>query len=103
MHGFYEEFGERLREAREAVDLTQRALAERVRMTRSSIANIEAGRHRVLIHQAVELADALGVSVEELLPLRRPLLDDEVRELPASRALREISERWATYTARSQR
>jgi transcriptional regulator with XRE-family HTH domain len=98
---FYEEFGRRVREAREKAGLTQKAVAERLRITRSSVANIEAGRHRILIHQAVDLADALGVSVDELLPTRLPLIDDELRDLPTARALREISDRWTTFVPRT--
>lgn len=101
MGAFYEEFGRRVREARERAGLTQKAVAERLRITRSSVANIEAGRHRILIHQAVDLADALGVSVDELLPTRLPLIDDELRDLPTTRALREISDRWTTFVPRT--
>lgn len=100
MGAFYEEFGRRVREAREKAGLTQKAVAERLRITRSSVANIEAGRHRILIHQAVDIADVLGVSVDELLPTRLPLVDDDLLGLSTSRALREISDRWATFTPR---
>lgn len=37
-------------------------------MTRASIANIEAGKQRVLAHTLVQLADALEVELSDLLP-----------------------------------
>lgn len=65
----YGVFGQRLAEAREACGLTQSELGRRVKLSRASIANIEAGRQRVLLHQLGEFALALNLkSSAELLP-----------------------------------
>ena len=101
--GFYEEFGRRVREARELKGISQRELAERLRMTRSSVANVEAGRQRVLVHQAVQIAEAIGVQVYDLIPAVLSLIDQQVLDLPPDKALLEISDRWTTYVPRSRR
>lgn len=48
--------------------MSQRALADAVNVSRTSIANIESGRHRVQIHVLYKLAAALGVEPHDLLP-----------------------------------
>ena len=50
--------------------VTQGEIASRTlgQLSRSAIANIETGRHRVALHQLYLLAGALGCRVEELLP-----------------------------------
>jgi transcriptional regulator with XRE-family HTH domain len=64
--------GERVRALRAARGLTQRELAGRVRISRPSIANVEAGRQNVGLRQLCALADALGVGVGELVAEVRP-------------------------------
>jgi transcriptional regulator with XRE-family HTH domain len=62
---FYEDFGQRVRQARG--ELSQRALGERVGLSRGSISNIEAGRQHVPLHLLPKLARALGVDASDLL------------------------------------
>jgi transcriptional regulator with XRE-family HTH domain len=42
-------------------------------LSRSAIANIETGRHRIAVHQVYILAEALKCSVGDLLPSREGL------------------------------
>lgn len=76
MSAFAEEvqrnLGERVRALRASRGLTQRELAERVRISRPSIANVEAGRQNVGLRQLCALAGALGVGIDELLAEVRP-------------------------------
>ncbi|WP_390550922.1 helix-turn-helix transcriptional regulator [Qipengyuania sp. MTN3-11] len=66
----YSLFGRRVAEAREKAELTQSKLGERAGLSRASIANIEAGRQRIVLHQAIILAEALNLhSVTDLLPV----------------------------------
>jgi transcriptional regulator with XRE-family HTH domain len=65
---FYAEVGRRVRLARERAGLTQDALAGRVSLSRTSVTNIEKGRQKVLLHTLCNLADALGVTPEVLMP-----------------------------------
>lgn len=54
-------YGLRLKACRRAVGLTQTEFAEKVGLTRSSIANIEADRQMSTIADAERYAEALGV------------------------------------------
>lgn len=59
-------FGERLKRARKG--MKQQTLAADLRITRTSVSNIERGRHRIFLDQVYVAAHSLGVSVEALLP-----------------------------------
>jgi DNA-binding XRE family transcriptional regulator len=51
-----------------AAGLSQDVLAQRVGLTRSSIANLEAGRQRSALHLFVAICQALDKNVCDLLP-----------------------------------
>jgi transcriptional regulator with XRE-family HTH domain len=68
VNGFYQEFGRRVRAARDDAGLSQEELASRVGLSRGSIANIERGAQRVALHTFVEIAAALGVDSVRLIP-----------------------------------
>jgi transcriptional regulator with XRE-family HTH domain len=65
---FYIAVGKQVRAARENQDLSQATLARRIGFTRSSVANLEAGRQRIALHLFVLIAKALGVDPVTLLP-----------------------------------
>ncbi len=95
MRRFYEEVGRRLRQARTHADLTQQQLANKVGLSRASVANIEAGRQPFLLHTLNSFAAALEVKPCVLLP------DDGARatatDLPVEKELEDLSEaeqRW---------
>lgn len=62
----YVELGKAVRELRLIREWNQEKLAKRTRMSRGSIANIELGRQRVLLHDIFRLADALNVVPQSL-------------------------------------
>jgi transcriptional regulator with XRE-family HTH domain len=69
----YARFGHDLRRLRRQRKLSQADLARLVnptadRLSRSSIANIETGKQRVALHLFLELARALKVDPQDLLP-----------------------------------
>jgi transcriptional regulator with XRE-family HTH domain len=77
---FYRVFGNKLRQARKAAGLTQEVLADRVGLSRPSIANIERGNQQVPLHMLDSFASVLGMKPCELLPEEtRP---KETRQLP---------------------
>jgi transcriptional regulator with XRE-family HTH domain len=66
----YEEIGRRIKKARETQGLSQAALARMVKMARTSISNIEAGRQGMAVDTLYNLADALEIEAADLLPKR---------------------------------
>jgi transcriptional regulator with XRE-family HTH domain len=58
--------GIRLKRLREAAGLTQAKLAEAARVPVGTLRNWEASRRTPLFDAAVRLADALGVTLDEL-------------------------------------
>jgi transcriptional regulator with XRE-family HTH domain len=82
----YRAFGRVLREAREEAGLTQREVADRVGLTRTSITNIERGNQHIALHQLFLLAGAVGVEAPKLLPEDGIALE----ELVPPRALKDL-------------
>jgi transcriptional regulator with XRE-family HTH domain len=67
---FYSEVGLRIQALRNQNGMSQEQLGRRLDppVTRASIANIEAGKQRVLAHTLVQLAEVLDVELSALLP-----------------------------------
>lgn len=70
---FYVELGQRVAALRRGRGLTQVQLAEAMGVAQQTVAHYEAGRLRLLAGALPNLADQLGVTVEELVgtPARR--------------------------------
>lgn len=62
------DLGRRIREGRKRKKFSQDELAASCGLTRTSIANIEAGRQRLAAHRLCEIAIALDTEPGELLP-----------------------------------
>ena len=62
----YETLGQVIREAREELGLSQRALARQARRTPTSIFKIVAGQQRVDMVELLDIARALRISLTEL-------------------------------------
>jgi transcriptional regulator with XRE-family HTH domain len=80
----YAEIGRRVRRARMRREWTHLDLAQAVGLTRSSIANLEAGRQRPPVHIALLITQALDVPVDELLPSGPELDEFTETQLPAT-------------------
>ena len=80
----YRAIGKRIRIARIRADLTQEGLADRVNLSPSHMSNIETGTTRVSLTTIVNLANALGVTVDDLLcdnlAHARPQLERDIQE-----------------------
>jgi len=63
----YRALGARIQIIREAIGMTQEALAKKVGYTRTSLVNIEAGRQRLPMHQVEEIARALSSTPRHLI------------------------------------
>jgi transcriptional regulator with XRE-family HTH domain len=64
----YKVVGRRFREIRTSKGITQADVATETGLTRQSVANIELGRQRFMLHTFFDVARALGVTPAELLP-----------------------------------
>lgn len=92
---FYADLGTRIAARRRALRLTQAELAARIGLTRTSIANIEAGRQRTLAHQLGGIANALDLGLSALLPDLSGASSAEVAiGVPVSGAVPTAHERW---------
>nr|WP_294566579.1 helix-turn-helix transcriptional regulator [uncultured Rhodopila sp.] len=84
-HRIYETFGEQVRERRDSLRMTQLQLSALIGLTRGSVANIEAGRQSVLLHQFLAIAAALQLTPEQLLPAHTEALPaGEMTDMPES-------------------
>ena len=70
----YKNLGMRIRDLRGNLGLTQEQLARQIDISRASLANIEAGRQKLLVHLLFDLADALQLDSPAalLLPPQAP-------------------------------
>lgn len=62
---------ENIRRIREERGMSQRALADRAGVVKSTIYEAEAGRHIPRIQTLEKIANALGVEIADLLPSRK--------------------------------
>lgn len=77
----YRALGRAVAARRGTLKWTQAELAERVGTSRASIANIEAGRQKVLLHQVYSLVQALELrSVTDLAPDRHVDVSGEAND-----------------------
>jgi len=64
----YRRIGAIIRSQRRRLEWPQHALAARLGMSRATLANIETGRQRVLVHQIYAFAEVLQLKPTDLLP-----------------------------------
>ena len=64
----YDQLGGLIRARRKGLSLTQQEVAARIGISRASLANVETGRQKVLVHQLYALAEALDLRPADLLP-----------------------------------
>jgi|SRR3954468_5120092 len=80
-------FGERLKQARRATFATRRCtqqqLADALQVSRTTVSNMERGRHRLFIDQVYIAAQELGLAITDLLPLADEVFSsDSLRTAP---------------------
>ncbi|WEK04597.1 MAG: helix-turn-helix transcriptional regulator [Candidatus Devosia phytovorans] len=69
----YIALGRKVAASRKRLGLTQADLAAQISLTRASVANIETGRQRVMLHDVFALVEALGgKSILDFVPERVP-------------------------------
>ena len=63
----YKAIGKRIKIARIKADMKQEHLAERAKLSPTHVSNVETGTTKVSLSSLVSLANALGVTVDDLL------------------------------------
>lgn len=68
----YAAIGLKIRKARERQSLTQGELAGSLTppLSRAALANMEAGRQRIMLHVLIDIATACGTTIGRMLPSR---------------------------------
>ncbi len=61
-------FGNRLREVREKVGVSQEKLADLAQLHRTYVSSVERGKRNISLQNIERLAHALGVSLKDLMP-----------------------------------
>lgn len=67
MQTVYRMIGARVEKIRNELGWTQLELSKKIGLTRASVANIETGRQRLLVHQVEDISGAFGMSPKALL------------------------------------
>lgn len=102
----YRDFGRRVRQQRNLLEMTQEKLAEKAGISLSFLGHIERGTRKASLDTVVKLSNALKVSPNLLL---QDSLDDDLLgdapSLPAGhvRLLREISNKIYEYNMDTQK
>jgi transcriptional regulator with XRE-family HTH domain len=90
----YDRLGVLIKSRRKQLSLTQQKLAARLGISRASLANIETGRQKVLVHQLYAFGTALGLPPSDLLPPPTDLeLDGDWAALPMPDGLKPEQKR----------
>jgi transcriptional regulator with XRE-family HTH domain len=86
----YPLIGDAIKHRRKLLSLTQDKLASALHISRASLANIEAGRQKILIHHLYAFADALQLDVKDLLVDMPSAALNEEEQLPLPTGLNEL-------------
>ena len=89
---FYQQLGQRIAHLRKAQSLPQLQLADRLGIAQQTLAHHETGRLRIATASLPPLAEALEISVEELIERDLPDLPVERSLLSALQRARSVQE-----------
>lgn len=73
-NNFYVEVGKALQEARQSKNYSQQDVADRLKVSRSTVASWEQGRRSIYMDDLYRIADILGVDVNDLVKTARKYL-----------------------------
>jgi len=87
--------GATIRSKRRERDWSQESLAKQLGISRAALANIEAGRQRILVHQLYAFGEALDLRPDQLLPVARKLapVEDAMRmQMPNNLSAEQVKQ-----------
>lgn len=68
---FYEELSERIKDCRLRKNISLTHMADYLHLAKSTVSNIETGRHRPSIHHLVIMAKVMNVEISDLIPSQK--------------------------------
>jgi DNA-binding XRE family transcriptional regulator len=86
----YQKIGQKLRQKREAANLTQAKLAEDVGVLRTSITNIEAGRQKAPLHLIYELCAVLQIDIKDVFPPIHDLIESQISTIEVGGRFKDV-------------
>lgn len=79
------EIGDRIRQARMAINMSQQTLAEKLDITPSYVSNMELGKNNFTVDKLIKLTEVLSVSADWLLrsntPESKVFIDQDITEI----------------------
>lgn len=88
----------KIAEARATLGITQEELANRIKVSRPYLAQLESGVRNLTAQRQRQIADALGVPPERLIDFDAPDVDEETKILLAFRNLSKAQRnQWLTW------
>lgn len=90
---FYRELGRRIQGLRLRRQMTQEELGQMLDppVGRASVANLEGGKQRVLLHTFLQMVEILKCSVDDLLPPGRSPLQNDAAERKVTTELEKLN------------
>lgn len=64
----YKLIGDRIKSRREQLNMNQLELSDKLNISRSSVSNIEVGRHQVPLFTLYEISKVLELNIKDLIP-----------------------------------
>jgi transcriptional regulator with XRE-family HTH domain len=64
----YKIIGERIKSQREDLNISQLELSQKLDISRSSISNIEVGRHQIPLYLLYQISKEMNIDIKNLLP-----------------------------------
>ncbi|HMC02172.1 MAG TPA: helix-turn-helix transcriptional regulator [Flavobacteriaceae bacterium] len=67
MENLYKQIGKNIKIARTSKGLSQKELADKLPFSRSSLSNMEVGRHKITIEQLIEISNITGYQLSSFI------------------------------------
>ena len=94
----FTEIGKRLKEARTTCNIKQDYIAEKTGLNRSSISNIETGRHQVSLIVLYKICEILELSMNDLLPSYLDSNNDNFKKELLKKQKENLEKKYKTET-----
>lgn len=89
----YSILGERIKSYRNKMKINQEDLSGLVKISRSTVSNIEAGKHTVSVHILYNLAEKLNVPFHILLPIESEIIEKMTDSDQSSEAIKQMEKK----------